>query len=371
MRPLRPFLKLNLAMPLLWGAFLWTEAAPSTVAYAGDWLCEEASSVRRGSEILVCGVGEGPTEDVARNKALVAAQLEFFELCGSSDDCKNHKTISSPLRTSCSPLPQGGVRCYRGLSYEITAEQQSTSIFNEATQQALKAKRKALEEELKALAAIEAEKNEVERLEKKIKEKDYTPVAASDPTAPEEVGGRTAFWAFGFGRAQSGEAKLSVPTFQFEYQSYWKGAGPLGIGFSLGLGGPVGDPVIPSRACGPTCVGLRTERALKDFNHKDLGVGIGIDLGKHWRLMPMAHFSKYEIHEVILSYDDPFATEATFADSISRSEFTAMGPSIQLTYRSLLGPGSALVLEARAVPTKPQHPSVAYVILNFAFGRGW
>ena len=102
-------------------------------AEAGEWLCEEASSVRRGSEILVCGLGEGPTEDVARNKALVAAQLEFFELCGSSDDCKNHKAISSPLRTSCAPTASGGVHCYRGLSYQITQEEQSTSIFNEAT----------------------------------------------------------------------------------------------------------------------------------------------------------------------------------------------------------------------------------------------
>jgi len=294
-----------------------------------------------------------------------------LELCGSSDDCKNHKTISSPLRTSCAALPQGGVRCYRGLNYQITAEQQSTSLFNEATQQALRAKRKALEEELQALAAIEAEKNEVDRLERKIKEKDFSTVTPVDPTEPENIKGRTAFWAFGFGHARSGEAKLDIPTFQFEYQSYWKGSGPLGIGISLGLGGPVGDPVIPTRVCGPTCVGLMTKRALKDFSHKDLGIGIGLDLGKHWRLMPMAHFSKYEIHEVLLSFDDAFATEATFADSISRSEFTAVGPSLQLTYRSLLGPGSALVLEARAIPTTPQHPSVAYVILNFAFGRGW
>lgn len=374
-----PSLRLSQA-PLLLSLALGLTLGHSRVARASDWLCEEAASVRRGTEILACGVGEGPTEDVARKKALVAAQLEFLELCGSSDDCKNHKSISSPLRTTCSTLPSGQVRCYRGLSYQITPEVQTTSIFNEATQEALMMKRLALQEELKVLSAIEAEKKEVDRLEKKIQEKDFSnpepvkvPAQAEAPVAARPT--HFSHWAFGLTKGTANPGKNKSPALHVEYQSYRRLWGILGFGYSLAGDILTSDVWMPSQVCGGTCNPVSTETVLKDYTAANLNLIFGADLNEHFRIAPVIFLSKTTVAPVRLSYTTNNTDIADYADTLGNYDFFDVGVGAQLIWKSFLGgtegSGTSLVLDYRKISESSSHPAIMMISLSLAFGRGW
>lgn len=82
---------------------------------AEDWFCSEESSEKRGNSIYACGIGEGPSESDARSSALDNAKLEFSKLCTISDDCRGHRVIARPARTTCEP----GYRCYRMVVFTI------------------------------------------------------------------------------------------------------------------------------------------------------------------------------------------------------------------------------------------------------------
>lgn len=116
-----------------------------------NWLCEQASSVKEGSSITSCGVGEANDLEAARRKSRESAIEEFDRLCDLSLDCKGKQVTITPLRTDCKPTNNGFI-CYRGIKFEIHEENASNSEVNTA----------AIDAEL------EKKKLEIELLEKKI-----------------------------------------------------------------------------------------------------------------------------------------------------------------------------------------------------------
>lgn len=91
----------------------------STSAFAGDWICEEESSQRRGNILITCGIGTGYLEDTARYYAFKNAKYEFESLCRMSSDCQGaQKIIVSPGRTTCKKI-EDKYHCVRMLSFEI------------------------------------------------------------------------------------------------------------------------------------------------------------------------------------------------------------------------------------------------------------
>jgi hypothetical protein len=303
-------------------------------AHAGEWLCEEASSVRTGEEILACGVGEGPTEEVARKKALVAAQLEFMEICGSSDDCKGRKSTSTPLRTTCThPTPET-VKCYRGLRYEITGEAQPVAIFNEANREALKAKREALEEELRALAAIEAERSEVERLEKAIREKDFQSAAAEAPARPlDEV----LILGVGGGTGKVGTAEMNG-TLDFHTDYDWRLNGLLSIGVH-GAYRMFEDAATVSNlsACISSCSTLRTEERVTKFSSLEAGTQLLFHPTKRVFLGPSVSYSQFN-HDRSKVYfgSNSSGASATYASDLGSSSQGRLATGVQLAWHGPL-----------------------------------
>lgn len=83
-------------------------------ASADEWFCTEESSQRRGNAIVACGVGESPTESVARARSLAAAQAEFDAICNISYDCHGHQILVEPKRMTC----KDG-KCYRLVQFTI------------------------------------------------------------------------------------------------------------------------------------------------------------------------------------------------------------------------------------------------------------
>ncbi len=100
----------------------------SPAAFGDEWLCTEASAIRSGNTLTVCGIGEAESEGVARAEALKQAKKEFVSLCSASADCRNREADLLPLRTSCE---KNGTRykCYRGLKYEISEKTNETSFL--------------------------------------------------------------------------------------------------------------------------------------------------------------------------------------------------------------------------------------------------
>lgn len=86
-----------------------------------NWFCEEGSSQRSGATIEACGIGHGCDESAARAEAFKAAESEYKRVCNSSSDCKGHKAVVNPKRTSCEKSLRG-YTCWRMLAYEVTEE---------------------------------------------------------------------------------------------------------------------------------------------------------------------------------------------------------------------------------------------------------
>jgi hypothetical protein len=342
-------------------------------AHAGEWLCEEASSVRTGDEVLACGVGEGPTEEVARNKALVAAQLEFMEICGSSDDCKGRKSTSVPLRTTCTTPAPGTVKCYRGLRYEITGEAQPVAIFNEANREALRAKREALEEELRVLAAVEAERAEVERLEKAIREKDFQGAAVEAPAKPLDevlilgIGG-------GFGNLGSADLKGTLD-FHLDYD--WR----LGSLFSFGVHGAYrmfedAASVSNLSACVYSCTTLRTEERITKFSSLEAGTQVLFHLNQRVFLGPTASFAQFNSESSRVSYGTSVSGgEAVYATDLGKASQGRLATGLQLAWHGPMTtkrPASFLLLaHYQKYRQAKDQPSANLLSITLGIGGVW
>lgn len=88
-------------------------------ALAGEnWLCKEATSVRRGNDIEACGVATSTDLNKAKNMAFDNAKSEFNKVCGSSGDCYGHQISVNPKRTTCDTF-NGAYTCYRLLEFNI------------------------------------------------------------------------------------------------------------------------------------------------------------------------------------------------------------------------------------------------------------
>ncbi len=342
-------------------------------AHAGEWLCEEASSVRTGEEILACGVGEGPTEEVARKKALVAAQLEFMEICGSSDDCKGRKSTSTPLRTTCThPTPET-VKCYRGLRYEITGEAQPVAIFNEANREALKAKREALEEELRALAAIEAERSEVERLEKAIREKDFQNAAAEAPARPLD---EFLILGIGGGTGKVGDAEMKG-TLDFHTDYDWRLNGLLSIGVH-GAYRMFEDAAAVSNlsACVYSCTTLRTEEKVTKFSSLEAGTQVLFHLNQRIFLGPTASFAQFNYERSRVSYGTSVSGgEAVYASDLGEASQGRLATGLQLAWHGPMNtkrPASFLLLaHYQKYRQAKDQPSADLLSITLGIGGVW
>lgn len=66
-----------------------------------SWFCTDDSAMRTGNTYVICGVGTFSTEGDARRLALENAVNEFMVMCNLSSDCKNHKIVVEPKRSSC------------------------------------------------------------------------------------------------------------------------------------------------------------------------------------------------------------------------------------------------------------------------------
>lgn len=91
-------------------------------AWAEDWICKDASSLRSGNLIQSCGSGQSPDEDEARTQAFQHAKDEFNRLCEMDSSCKNHAVIVNPKRTTCEEKDHA-YHCYRMIEFEIESNE--------------------------------------------------------------------------------------------------------------------------------------------------------------------------------------------------------------------------------------------------------
>ena len=66
-----------------------------------QWFCKDDSASRNGNTLSICGVGTAPTEGDARERAFDYSIREFRATCAMSSDCKDHKVIVDPKRSTC------------------------------------------------------------------------------------------------------------------------------------------------------------------------------------------------------------------------------------------------------------------------------
>lgn len=83
-----------------------------------DWFCVDESGKRDDNVIWSCGVGEAPSESLARADALREAFNEFKAICAYSSDCSLNNIITEPKRLSCIHSADRW-KCYRLISVTI------------------------------------------------------------------------------------------------------------------------------------------------------------------------------------------------------------------------------------------------------------
>ncbi len=83
-----------------------------------QWFCVEESGKRDDNVISSCGVGEGPSEGMARTDALREAFNEFKTICAYSADCDVNQVITEPKRLTCYH-EKGYWKCYRLISVTL------------------------------------------------------------------------------------------------------------------------------------------------------------------------------------------------------------------------------------------------------------
>lgn len=77
-----------------------------------NWFCLDESGKRDGDFLLACGVGEGPSESLARADGLREAMNEFRTICQASVDCNMDQVMVEPKRMTCTHTG-GAWKCYR------------------------------------------------------------------------------------------------------------------------------------------------------------------------------------------------------------------------------------------------------------------
>lgn len=86
------------------------------------WRCVESSTeVRDDGVVAACGIGEGPSESVARSMALLNAKNEFSAVCSEDTLCGMHKYAVDPKRASCTVI-DGSWKCYRMVVFRAVEE---------------------------------------------------------------------------------------------------------------------------------------------------------------------------------------------------------------------------------------------------------
>jgi hypothetical protein len=88
-------------------------------AYSADWYCKSVASERIGNTVKSCGIGEGLSENDAREASFLNARKEFLNICQASDDCKSHLITIVPQRTSCEVSKDNKFICHRLLEFVI------------------------------------------------------------------------------------------------------------------------------------------------------------------------------------------------------------------------------------------------------------
>lgn len=89
------------------------------MSHAGEsWFCIDESGKRNDNVISACGVGEAPTERLARADALNQAIEEFATICKWSDDCVGKPRSVEPKRMTCKESAKGW-KCYRLIEVTI------------------------------------------------------------------------------------------------------------------------------------------------------------------------------------------------------------------------------------------------------------
>lgn len=87
-------------------------------AYAEDWFCLTDSGKRNDNVISSCGVGEAPSESLARTDALNQAIAEFATICKWSSDCAGKQKSVEPKRLTCKQTKDRW-KCYRLIEVTI------------------------------------------------------------------------------------------------------------------------------------------------------------------------------------------------------------------------------------------------------------
>lgn len=73
---------------------------------ADGWFCTDDQAMREGNTLMICGVGTSSTEGDARTEALKNSMNEFQIICNASADCKGHKIVVDPKRSTCFANPE-------------------------------------------------------------------------------------------------------------------------------------------------------------------------------------------------------------------------------------------------------------------------
>ena len=162
-------------------AFFLILTLPS-IASADEWICKEASSQKRGTDFLVCGVGEAKSEADARIDALRDAAREFKELCSQSTDCRDYEPKVDPKRTDCEKSAKG-YKCYRGFVYTLT-DKTSNIGFLEYEKSLLDEEIKLNEEKVQQMREVKERQEKLNTLRKQIETGNVTETPSSTPSAP-------------------------------------------------------------------------------------------------------------------------------------------------------------------------------------------
>jgi len=94
-------------------------------AFADDWICTKQASLLQGDDLIVCGIGMGMDEAMARRSAFNEAQGEFDRICRASTRCPHREITVEPGRTECKEPtdtvgPRGLWKCYRAVTYHMS-----------------------------------------------------------------------------------------------------------------------------------------------------------------------------------------------------------------------------------------------------------
>lgn len=82
------------------------------------WFCTDDQAMRSANTLSICGVGTAENEGWARKRSLDNAVNEFQVMCELSSDCKQHKIVVDPKRSTCFK-EEGKFTCHRLFIFTI------------------------------------------------------------------------------------------------------------------------------------------------------------------------------------------------------------------------------------------------------------